>query len=65
MVTVYTQGFYQTIHIQNWLYSELRHKPLLNVALLVQSTMSHQLFSRTEGTKQIKKTIHYVQKCWL
>ena len=64
MVTVYTQGLYQTIHIHNWLclYSELCHKPLLNVVFHVQSTMSRQLFSKTEGTNEIKIKNYYVYK---
>ena len=64
MVTVYTQGLYKTIHIHNWLclYSELCHKPLLNVVFHVQSTMSRQLFSKTEGTNEkLKKTIMYIK----
>ena len=65
MVRVYTQGLYQTIHINNWLclYSELCHKPLLNVVFHVQSTMSRHLFSKTEATNEIKikKTIMYIK----
>ena len=61
MFRVYKTGVFQTIHIHNrlCLYSEFCHKPYLNVAFLVQSTMA-----KIEGTNEIKikKNIQYVHK---